>query len=1314
MSEELTLSEKIKQNQLANESATAQRNEEKRQQEQQKQQQAQAELDQYNKEVEQYNRDLAEYERQLAEIKLQEERANEPTPLELIEKRKDEQIKELERQRQEAIENIPSTFTTPRRGQDTVKPISRDQRKIAEMQIMRNYQDKIEAVLSEYVKDRQQTQLAEKYPDAQLGRSALNTYKANQGKISLTEVYEQQQAKLEAKRQFQRETDIQTARSNALTEQAKFEQTIRTLEQQKKPDPTFIFNSTPTKAGDLKPKPTPPQKTLFQPPQEPISPNTKAIESFEKQQQEKEKLLQQALSTRITKPIPRLDIQNQTQKESSAFLTKPPQNAKSIIGTSQQRSEQAVYTFEQTQKQQKELYQKLSQAKTSKEAIAIKEQYQSINPYVGTPQTAQTKQGKAEQGVLIEKINLSTKEEIQTSYQTPKEISKTTETQKEITTTQTKDYFGLKDVATGKPLTRKLSTGETVELKFTSEKSALEYIERISKQTETEKQTPSTYGFYDPINDKPIKADSTILWKEANKLIETQIKEPNKFDIEFNQSLREKIKQNPNQEIQIYKDTPTAEPLIQEPLVKGLTDYGTELTVLGEDVISLANPNYERKIKPGEASLETVAFSEGIEQGKYLLNLPESEKQTGSKTLSYVKEKLKTPEGSEYLAGSIIGSGALIGLTSGLGLLKQPLKASVKEVNVLKDIAENIYKPKIQDDFRTARLKELNPELSEAEISKLSKILYPPERTQQEIKLIDMLKQNNPNISQERIDFIISQTQKTDAIKLYQKQQALRNQLKQDYPQMSSKTIEQKVATMTAKETDEIPYSIEKINERSYLISAGRESKETNAPFIVVTFQKQRLGKEIGTYEIYESPKGIIKPTDIIIQGISKTELKGGQVLSKSPSSTITRYPTGKKNIYKVLDPNQKDLALIGTKKTGLLSTLKQYPKETIESMISDERKTAILETKHETELLAKMDKSARMDYDLAIKQGKPAKTTLIIEITKQANKIEITKPARQTIDIGKPTPSKTTQSNIDISPTSNTEKLKDITRATEKQKASDTKVYQNIKSVSSMGLSQAGISSMKINTAQAQRTQTQQSTKQDNITIGQQRDLTIQIPDKLEITKQRDLISERNIIKEKITEKYKQATTPRFSLITIPGLGTGLDQGTRLDIITDLTQVTTQKELEIFKYPTPPEEPFGKTRIPPGGIIIPDLTKKEKEIISLKGKKAKTLYFSWNVNTEEPGRYLPTKELVTGYKPSVLTRTNKIQRQVRQGSYRYKLDKQVTSRLDKTITKEDKTFKPDRKKESFKSKVNKSNLRNLDQSLVKKSKFIKKTKFKF
>ena len=1293
MASETPLSKQIRINQLKNEQATYQRDSAVAQAKAEEIRQAQAELDQYNKDVIQYNADLENYNKELAEIEKQQAQydadvsAYEKEKIRVEEGRK-QVINQYKAQREE--QNTKAELTKAEINARKPPPGEYD---YLYLQSNRDAVQVVEKNLSDYNRMSNQDEInslaqydfRQAYPNVTLTRNEINQTKDRSAYNNLIAIHEKEIQRQQEQSQGAVARSQGIAQAQRETEKAKLGLTIEAFNQQKiKNDASakqIIFNKVPTKSGDLLAKlekPTKPERTLIQSEYTAPPPDPRNQQIFNAQQTAKQNLLDKTQATRTTKPIPVLDIQKPEIKNNApAFLTKPPQDVNNIIGKTQSESNRAVFTFEQTQAQQKELFQKIQSAKTSQEAIALKEQYQKINPYVGTPQTA-TKNGGivASQGTLIEKINISTKEEIKASYEPPKEITTITEVTTTTTTTKEKDLIKIKD-AQGKFIQFTNSKGVSRDLEFLTEESAQKYIARTNKVITTEVITPSFYSFADE-QGKPIKADSTILWKQANILIETKVKEPSKTDIEFNQSLRESLKTNPN--LEIYKETKTAEPFIQDPLVKGLTDYGTEFVVMGEDVIKLANPNYEKKIKQTEHSLETVAFTEGIEKGKYLLAIPGATKPKESETKKYINEKLKTPEGQQYLAGSVIASVSVGIATGGYALLRQPLKAGVKEVNILKDIASSIFKPKIQSDYRTARLKELNPELTDYQIEKLSAKLYPTERTQKEITLTNMLKQNNPNISQERIDFIIEQTQKTDAIQQYQKQQGIKAELKQAYPGMSDKTLDQKVATMTAKENENIPYSIEKINEKSYLISAGRESKDTNTPFIVVNFNKSRFGKEQGTFEVYESAQGSFKPTDIIIQGVQKTELKGGQVISKSSSSTVTRYPIGKGNINKVLDENQKDLALIGTSKTGSLSSLKQYPKEVIDSMVKDERKTAILETKHEVDLLAKMETSARKAYDLGLKESKTTKTakTETKTITK-----ETTKETKPTIEIGKPgsnmqtpTPNKYDDIVYKKQQERNTEKLKDIARGIEKQKGTDAKNYQNIKSVSALGISQAGISSMRINTAQAtnqaQGTRQQQGTRLKDIQIGQQRELTIQIPSKSEVTRQRDLITEKNVIKENITEKYKQVTTPRFSLITIPGLGQKTDQSTKLDIVTELTYKTEYKTETVFKYPTKPDEPFLKPRGLPGGIIIPDLTKKEKENKSLEGKKAKVVYFSWNVDLQNPGRYLPTQDLVIGTKTSVLNRTDKIQKQVSSAVYSKKQDQFIIKSMDKLTTKKE------------------------------------------
>lgn len=91
--------------------------------------------------------------------------------------------------------------------------------------------------------------------------------------------------------------------------------------------------------------------------------------------------------------------------DSSFFRDNPNYSApRGIEGTTDEQSRAAVRTFDETQKQQKELFGLVTSSGSAKEAIKIKQQYQKDNPYVGTPQTYLKKGAVVEsQGVLIEK-----------------------------------------------------------------------------------------------------------------------------------------------------------------------------------------------------------------------------------------------------------------------------------------------------------------------------------------------------------------------------------------------------------------------------------------------------------------------------------------------------------------------------------------------------------------------------------------------------------------------------------------------------------------------------------------------------------------------------------------------------------------------------------------------------------------------------------------------------------------------------------------------------------------------------------------------
>ena len=419
----------------------------------------------------------------------------------------------------------------------------------------------------------------------------------------------------------------------------------------------------------------------------------------------------------------------QTQKtypdQSTEFLTKPAQKAQTIYGGSIGESNKAVYTFEETQRQQKELSEKLRNTTNTKDAIKLIEEYQQKNPYVGTRQTA-TKNGGvvAVQGVDIFLKLESTKETLESSLQ-EKMPTVTTEKINDLVWTipdpnnpgknmtyakpsgeivdltfrskeTAEKYFSRKFPPMwtipdpnnpGKNLTYTNSKGITNELQFKSQESAEKYISRAGIflpiiETKSELETPGTFNFVDE-QGKTIPPTIKLLWDKTNQYIETQVQPPTKSDIEFNQHIREVLKTDPN--LNIFPTVTPSKNLPGVSIVPGVETL-PELKAIPTDLNSgsvrdlFYNHPFEKSFLEHGSELhygivnifkpegEKIKYSPTLEGSLYsdldksAGNLLLKEHNTpGSDFKDYIESNLKTPEGQQRIAGSIAGSLVILG-----------------------------------------------------------------------------------------------------------------------------------------------------------------------------------------------------------------------------------------------------------------------------------------------------------------------------------------------------------------------------------------------------------------------------------------------------------------------------------------------------------------------------------------------------------------------------------------------------------------------------------------------------------------------------
>ena len=253
------------------------------------------------------------------------------------------------------------------------------------------------------------------------GFTPAHTGTWHRGGGSLIANYEKEMARQEAQRVQNRITAQNKSAGQLKADGAhwknvvgQFQQDRITNTQEEHDRINAIFTSTPTRAGDLirtVDNPQRPERVLFQPSDD-HELDLVSLKSFQANEEAKASQLELVFDANRKKQEETLKLQAEYKRRqgpisssSSAFLTKAPVFAPSIVGDTEQKSQKAQYTFEETEAQQKELFEKMKKAKTWEEAVKIKEEYQEINPYVGSPQWGRTKDGStARQGVLIDLI----------------------------------------------------------------------------------------------------------------------------------------------------------------------------------------------------------------------------------------------------------------------------------------------------------------------------------------------------------------------------------------------------------------------------------------------------------------------------------------------------------------------------------------------------------------------------------------------------------------------------------------------------------------------------------------------------------------------------------------------------------------------------------------------------------------------------------------------------------------------------------------------------------------------------------------------
>lgn len=459
---------------------------------------------------------------------------------------------------------------------------------------------------------------------------------------------------------------------------------------------------------------------------------------------------------------------------------------------------------------------------------------------------------------------------------------------------------------------------------------------------------------------------------------------------------------------------------------------------------------------------------------------------------------------------------------------------------------------------------------------------------------------------------------------------------------------------------------VEMLDDRTALIKRGTELNEVTSPYIVVKTGKNPRGTIYETYT--QDNPGTFK--EILISGKQAKELEGGAKVTKD----IVSYPGKPENLLKASQTDK--LAIVGTSQKVGLEGLRENPAGVITKIESQQVKTGTVI--QETE---KLDPLKGFNRD-ASKLGKPDD----FKISTKPNKPTITEtPTIKNIDIETPKtkPQPTTKTK---DPTKQRkQELEKIIKQTETAKP---ETFNVLSASASINLSLQGVKSQAVSLSK-------QGTKTATQAIQSQQEAI-----KTEIkTKDEIVLNQKDILKNELDDlqKTKPSIDPKYSLIV---KGT---QQTETGVIPRYTLETKQTPILDVPPKIPTETTPKKPTIPRGFDITLNLDEK-KELATKKPKgKLKTGFWRWNVNTQEVGQYLPTRDLTTGRTYKAISNVDKLEKKVNRPGF-----------WQKVRRKEEKYFKTGLG-ENRSPLVKKSNIVNISKPKGKKAnKFLKKFKIDF
>lgn len=1198
----MSLAERITQQQIIREQAAAQNKRLRDQQRANQEAQRKQEQEQNQEEIKRLQAEQKELERQIAEFEEYERNPDLYREKQLADLNKslsakyDPKVAEIESKKSAEVNRIIQETARAGGGPEKWKEAARLTAKPFDQEIenLRRQQNQ-EYHLSVF-------QLT--YPNRPLQGSVLRTFQAEGGQVSLVALQQRRDEAADARRQY----NIQTSITQARSEKAEFDKQLEAL------------------------------KIGYESSREQKSTDAAVLEKLTKES----KNLKEASAGKYQITNEYKIETRQGNLKADPFKDLPDVTAESIYGTTQARSEKAVATFEQTQKEQRELEKQIRGASGKAEADKIKSQFQKENPYVGTPNLLERKGRTVDtQGVTIEK-------ELNTAI---KEFETITKTQPAKTRTETTIE-----------LFEDLNLGESLGGASYTRINQSDREDILVEGKDGQARTPTI-------------EEAWQITKQNLDLAIEQGQTQSKLDKEYEKFLIEQESK--------------PQPVKLDPVLQGISDYAGEWEDFGRTEIIL-NPKtpeiyeslgiskerveIERDYiysRPRE-SVESAAISDITNEIKAGVGISPRQE---PRSINLIEDKLKTREGQLWLAGSIVTTGLVTYATFGAGsLIKATKIATLAERGLIKeskDIAIKISSKARDEKFIQQRQNEITnqliksnkgltrPEAEKLAVSILSKpeekaiqesfakagIQIPREEARKIIQkqtqtpyTIDILDKKTALIT------VGSETSDIQRVVLFQRGQKLSKVFEAPKERVTviksilqrggysdraelTKAIKEKNPNITKEQLQEQLTKISKDLEQGKIVSTRKQAIQTQKEKPLTERLKERI-----TVSYNEALTGI-KGSSQTKKSTIKTTIKG----TGNPEFdkiTYTRYKATDKNLKLIED--EKEYFTIGTEKLVRTKDLRKFPQQVIES----------IEVQDPTNIGIIIERKPKSKITISSKQSKQSRPyTKPTSYTEGEFKITEAKPDKIEINTSKQQTTMTTESN----------KMKrDLGKLADAAKESytPTKSYsKQIKGAATASLNAAGF---------AQRSYSAQQTKQDQRT-SQRSDIQIiqgqslrtdlvNIQKLLPDTKQADLIKEG--INQGFRTNTRQDAAGRFSLISDAALKESELNALKIKI------TTRQKQKELFDIPDPtiprnPRTKITQTRLPPPKPFIQARPKQTK---TTKPPKAGKLYFRWNVNELSPGYYLPTKELSTGKTTKAISRVERIQRKESKKKIRFNL----------------------------------------------------------